>query len=271
MRKVRRLATIAAVALGLGYASIVLAAFVGQRSILYVPPESHLTPVLRGATLLRLDGPGGAPVFALYLAAPLGAPTVVHFHGNAEQLADTVPLAADYRAAGLGFFSIEYPGYGLAHAETPTEEALYSAAAAGLAHLSGALGVPREAIVLEGHSLGCGVAVEMALRGLGARLILVSPFTSISDMGMRVLPILPGNFLVLDRFDNAAKAPLLRLPTLVLHGASDETVPTEMGARLGRLIPGARFLAISGAGHGDVFDRPGVLPELARFAAAATP
>jgi len=39
-------------------------------------------------------------------------------------------------------------------------------------------------------------------------------------------------------------------PTLVLHGDSDTVVPFEYGQVLGQLIPGARFEAVVGAGHG---------------------
>ena len=254
--------------LGAGYLAIALAAFVLQRSMIYPAPAAAREPKFAGATLLKIPAPDGTTVFALHLPAPPGAATVVHFHGNAEQLADGVPLASLYGAAGLGFYEIEYPGYGLASAQKSTETAIYAAAEAGLAHLNGPLHVGRATVVLQGWSLGTGVAVEMARRGLGARLVLVSPCTSIAALGRTLLPFLPTESLALDRFDNAAKAPSLALPTLVIHGTADEVIPVEMGRRMGALIPGATVRLVDRAHHGDVFDHPGVTEELVAFARA---
>jgi class 3 adenylate cyclase len=43
--------------------------------------------------------------------------------------------------------------------------------------------------------------------------------------------------------------PLVRVPTLVLHGAEDRLVPVEAGRYLADRIPGARFLVQEGIGH----------------------
>lgn len=46
-------------------------------------------------------------------------------------------------------------------------------------------------------------------------------------------------------------APLskLRIPTLVVHGTEDPLIPMRAGVATARLIPGARFLPITGMGH----------------------
>ncbi len=45
-------------------------------------------------------GPEGSTVYALHVPVPEGAPTVVHFHGNGEQLANGVWLAQYFQEAG---------------------------------------------------------------------------------------------------------------------------------------------------------------------------
>jgi uncharacterized protein len=248
------------------YVGVALLVFFQQRALLYPAPPDAREPRLPGADLVRLQGPGGLPVVALHLPAYPGVPTVVHFHGNAEQLADTVHLAWRYQQAGLGFYAVEYPGYGLAAGTGPSESAFYAAAETALTHLHGPLGVPVERTVLQGQSLGSGTAVEMARRGLGSRLILLSPYTSIGDMGARLLPWLPARLLVRDRFDNAAKAPALRLPALVLHGTEDEVVPVDMGQQLARLLPQATLHLVEGAWHNDLLEASGVVRLLTEFA-----
>ena len=42
----------------------------------------------------------------------------------------------------------------------------------------------------------------------------------------------------------------IAVPTLVIHGTEDPMFPLEHGEALAREIPGARLLALEGAGHG---------------------
>ena len=260
------LLVIAAVALTYGVLCLLVFRF--QRSLLFPVPPGAREPRMPGATLLRIPGPEGSTVYVLHVPAPPGAPTVVHFHGNGDQLADQAPVVRRFQDAGLGIYVMEYPGYGLAADKGPSEQGIYAAAEAALAHLHGPLGVPNERTVLQGQSLGSGVAVEMARRGHGARLVLLTPYTSIGDMGARIFPWLPARLLVRDRFDSAAKAPEVKLPVLIVHGTRDEVIPVDMGQTLGRLFPRATVHLVEGATHNDVFYAPGVHEELVRFARA---
>jgi alpha-beta hydrolase superfamily lysophospholipase len=249
------------------YAAIVLLAWLGQRRLLYPAPARSAPPELGGATLERIQEPGRRTVYALHLPAPAGAPTLVHFHGNGEDLSDQVWLARELGRRGLGVFAVEYPGYGLAKDEAgPSEARIYEDSERAIARLR-ALGVPRDRTVLCGQSLGTGVAAEMARRGHGVRLLLITPYTSISDLAARALPFLPARWLVQDRFDTEAKAPELRLPVLVVHGDEDEVIPVEMGRRLSEVLPDARLLRIPGGRHNDLFalHRDTLLREIAAF------
>ncbi|HEX8437957.1 MAG TPA: alpha/beta hydrolase, partial [Archangium sp.] len=69
-------------------------------------------------------------------------------------------------------------------------------------------------------------------------------------------------------FDNAAKAPGLKLPVLIVHGTQDEVIPVDMGQRLGTLFPSATTRILKGRHHNDVLDQPAILQEMVRFARA---
>ena len=209
---------------------------------------------LWGATLVTLPSPAG-DVVALYAHAPPGQPTVAYLHGNGEDLAHIAPLVAKLREERLGVYAIEYPGYGIAAGE-PTEQSVYDVADRALVHLHGALAVPAADVVLMGRSLGTGVAVEMALRGHGARLVLVSPYTSIDALAHHFTG-LPGSPLVDDHFDSFAKAPHIALPVLVVAGTADTLVPSWMSAELALQFRGATILWVRGAHHNDLFVRAG--------------
>ncbi|NMO15271.1 alpha/beta hydrolase [Pyxidicoccus fallax] len=229
-------------------------AFALQRSMIYPAPKASI-PLKENQGFSRLPLEGDLFVDVLHLPAPEGAPTVVHFHGNGEQLLGQLEYGQRLREWGLGFFAVEYPGYG-ASPGSPTEDGIYAAAEAGLKLLR-SKGVPAERMVLSGRSLGTGVAVEMARRGYGSRLMLVSPYTSIVDIASLAFPFLPATLLVRDRFDTVSKAPGVNLPVLIIHGERDTLIPVDMGRRLGTRFPKATVETVPGAGHNDVLERPG--------------
>jgi pimeloyl-ACP methyl ester carboxylesterase len=204
-------------------------------------------------------------VHAFHVPAPPSRPTVAHFHGNGESLADQTDLGASFRSRGIGFYAVEYPGYGLSSEAGPSESALYEDAEAALVHLRTVLGIERKNTVLEGQSLGSGVAVEMAKRGHGAKLVLISPFTSVPDMARRMLPLLPVGVLVRDRFDSASKVGEVTIPALVVHGTDDEVIPFAMGERIARLLPSARFESLLGAHHNDVWQFSSLMESIVAF------
>ena len=251
--------TIVGMTLLAGYSAVAVAAFSLQRSIIFPVPPEALQP--KRMTLLRLSD----SVVAIARPAREGQPTVAFFHGNAVQLADAEWLGDQLAELGIGFFAVEFPGYGLAAAAGgPSEQGCYSAAEIALTFLEKS--TPRGQIVLLGQSLGTGVAVEMAARGHGSKLILVTPYTSIPQMAAELFWFLPTRLLVRDSFDNLGKAKRLSLPVLIIHGTADEVVPTRMGQALAKEFPRAELMRVEGAHHNDLIDRSEVLIRIADFA-----
>ncbi len=207
-----------------------------------------------GAERRAFGARDGTVVHALELVAPEGGRTIVDFHNNRETIENRLDVARALRAYGFGVLLVEYRGYGSSRGQAPSEEGLYLDAEAALDMLA-TRGIPAERIVLWGTSLGTGVAAEMARRGRGARLILVSPYTSIPDLVTDVVPGIPARILVADHFDTLAKAGEIRVPTTVVHGDADEIVPFWMGQRIARAIPGAHLVRVLGGHHGDLFER----------------
>ncbi|MFO0547936.1 MAG: alpha/beta fold hydrolase [Polyangiaceae bacterium] len=269
LKTLRRVGVGAAIFYGVYAASV----WALHRSIVFPAPRSGLEPSVARAKLLRLDPTrsasgavprdptdeeltGAGTVVALWAAPSPGRPTIVFFHGNGEELVDLGPLAQFLMDLGVGVYFVEYPGYGLARDGKSTEASIYAAAARALDELP-ALGVTKERTILVGHSLGTGVAVEMAVRGYGAKLVLVSPFTSMVDMVSRFTPLIPTSWVVRDRFDNLEKAPRIPIDTLIVHGDQDTLVPIAMARALESATPRSELVIFSGGGHNDLFRREG--------------
>lgn len=239
-------------ALGGAYLLLCGAARLAYPRALFPAPRLARAPALAdGAELVELPHADGSKTVALSYPAPPGARTIVVFHGNGETMFDGVGLAAELRRRGLGALLVEYRGYGITHGPPPTEASLYEDAEAALGWLARA-GVPSERIALFGWSLGSGVAAEMASRGRGARLVLLSPFTSVVDMGWRFAPFLPVSWLMTHRLDTLSKAGEIPQGTLVVHGDADELIPFAMGEAVARAIPDARLVRVPGGRHADL-------------------
>jgi len=251
------------VAIALGVLVLgVAAVLAGQRQLLYPAPRPARPPERDLGELLRLR-----TTVALWSPPPPGtSPVVVHFHGNGEQLADLRHVVTGLRRNGLGVLAVEYPGYGLAGG-SPSEESLFAAGREALAYARERLGVPPERLVLQGQSLGSGVAARLASEGQGTALVLVSPFTSMTDLAAHLFPALPLSRLVRDRFDTRAVAPSVRIPVLIVHGDRDDLVPFPMGEELARTFPKARLLRVAGAHHNDLWLEQGeeLLSAIATF------
>lgn len=233
-----------------------------QREIIFPAPKEG-RPLDRNFETIAVPGGG---LLGLRRPPDAAAMVVVHFHGNAEQLADEAWLADQFATAGLGFVAVEYPGYGLLAGQgAPTEESLVASGEQALQHVVGALGIERTRLVLSGQSIGTGAAVELAKRGWGQRLLLMTPYTSLPDLGARTVPFMPARWMMKDRFDSAAKAPSLSLPVLVIHGTADEVIPYELGQALAGRFPHARFLSIPGGHHNDLWDREEVRAQAVAF------
>lgn len=249
-------------ALLIGYAAVCAGLFFAQRSLVFPRPAPAPLPE-RVAKVVRIQG--AHPTVALHLAAVEGAATVVHFHGNGSQLAYEEWLALACKEKGLGYFGVEFPGYGQAPGE-PSEASVLGAAEGAVAWLETA-GVPRERMVLFGQSLGTGPAVYLASKGVGRALVLATPYTSLADIAARAFPFVPVRLLMRDTFPAGAWARSVRQPALVFHGTKDRVIPYDLGAALAKALPKAELVTLEGVDHNDIWDQPGTLERALTFAA----
>jgi fermentation-respiration switch protein FrsA (DUF1100 family) len=107
----------------------------------------------------------------------------------------------------------------------------------------------------------------MATRGRGASLVLLTPYTSITEVASRFAFGLPVALLMSERFDSLSKATRVAVSTLILHGTRDAVVPYAMGAKLAKALPHARLITVEGGGHNDLFlgDRWPLFDEITNF------
>ena len=229
---------------GLTYEDLLLSAEDGGR-----PHAWFLDAQAPSKARLPLPPPLDSPPLAL---GPGARPVAVMFHGNAGNISNRLDKARALRAMGLSVLLFDYRGYGKS-AGRPSERGLYLDAAAAVREALGRAGGDGRRLVFVGESLGCAVAMEMALRFPPAALVLESPFSSTAAMGRAVYPWLPAELLVRQRFDNLGKAPGLKAPLLVLHSPNDDVVPYAMGRQVYFAAPEPKAFVETRGGHNDGF------------------
>ena len=181
-------------------------------------------------------------------------PIMLFFMGDTGSLSDRASEFAPYFKQGYGFLLLGYRGFG-GNPGTPSEKALYKDARAGVAWLA-ANGYPLDRIVFYGHSLGTGIAVEMAVEYPKAyAVVLEAPYTTLPDTVTMSSPLLQSNWFMKDRYDNIAKIGKIRIPLLIIQGTQDEVIPWAQGKALYKAAKGpkeAHF--VPDAGHMNLYD-----------------
>ena len=106
-------------------------------------------------------------IHSFYLPAKAGKPTIAFFHGRNENIGHLEPLFKTADQEGLGFFAIDYPGFGKSDG-IPNEDGLKQAGIAACRFLAGdgyghgGYRVPYDEQIIMGYSLGGAVAVHAA-------------------------------------------------------------------------------------------------------------
>ena len=185
------------------------------------------------------------------------APTLLYLHGTFRTVFENLHKIEALRSAGFNVLAVDYRGWGLSTPITPSEQTILQDAHLAWAELQRL--EPRAAQrVIYGHSMGSGVAVDLASRlraptDYGA-LILESAFTSFSDVARKAGFLT--QFLDLfnpERFASIEKIARVNAPLLMLHGQRDDTIPIELGERLFEAAnPPKQWLTIDHGAHSDL-------------------
>lgn len=202
----------------------------GGRVMRPLPDSLHLT-----AHRVQLVSADSAKIVGLEIpSADSGAQWLLYLHGNAGNVTSSVlpQFYARWHALGLNVLAIDYRGYGESEDQLPSETGTYADARAAYEWLRTVHHVPADRIVIYGHSLGSGVATELASRVEASGLIIEGAFTSIPDVGQTVYPYFPVRLLASQRFANIDKIGKVAMPKLILHARDDHIVPFTHGEAL---------------------------------------
>lgn len=237
------------------YAALCMAAWTGQRRLLFHPDANALRETPAGAETLTLPTPDGELLQAWWLAPPdAGAKVLLYLHGNGANLDARAQRLAALRADGFGVLAISWRGYGGSSGE-PSEAGWAIDARRGYEALR-QRGIAPERIVLFGESLGSAQAVMLAAEQPVAGLLLDSSFDSAAAVARFHYPWLPVAWLMQDPHRADLAASRLKAPTLQVHCRLDEVSPLARAESLHRLLPqGSQLLVLEDSCHVPGFEQ----------------
>lgn len=227
----------------IGYAAICVVMYASQRSLLYFP-QPRMVTAAESTMALPVDG----AELVVTMRFHDGPKAIVYFGGNGEDVSKNLTSFAE-AFPDHALYLMHYRGYGGSTGE-PTEKANV---ADGLALLEKVRSRHPEVAIL-GRSLGSGIALQVASRAVISRLILITPYDSIVELGAQMYPFLPIRWLAIDTYESGKFAPGINVPTTIIEAENDEVIPHVSTEKLrSHFRPGiATMTVIEGVGHNDI-------------------
>jgi uncharacterized protein len=234
------------------YAGILAILYFQQDAMLFPRPlERSALPKIAGLTETTLVTPDGETLPALYLPAQGDNPTILFFHGNGDQINTFAFLAEQFAARGFGFASVEYRGYPGATG-TVSETGIMTD---GLAAFDWLKSKCQCDIVLMAHSLGTGVAVQVAADREVRAIALFAPYSAIVDIAADRFWFLPIRFLIKNPINSDKRIGKVTEPIVMVHGEADAVIPIQFGKRLFALANEPKqFIILENIGHNEVLE-----------------
>lgn len=223
--------------------------YLRQDTYLFFPPETPMETCagLPDAAIVEYGG-----TRAYHLSSGSSTKYAVLYHGNAERACDFDYLAHWIAHYGYQVLIVEYAGY--AGDERAPSVALLKEDAAHMHAWLGEHGYSELLIV--GRSLGTGFATHHAALAKPEKLLLISPFDTLSGLARVYYPVYPLRFMLTTDLDNASGAALAKR-ILLIHGVEDDIIPLSQANMLFGKLPQTEksFVEVERLGHNDLLGR----------------
>jgi fermentation-respiration switch protein FrsA (DUF1100 family) len=249
----------ALIILAIIYVLVGIFAYFGADSIIFQPQ-----PMFYGDNdwAFHLQTPSGEKISAKFFKNEKAEFTILHSHGNAEDIFTSTPFFEDLSKAGFNVLAYDYRGYGTSEG-TPSEQNSYEDIETAYNYLVNELKTPPERIILHGRSLGGAISIDLASRRKCGGIIVESSFIS----AFRVITKI--SIYPFDKFTSLDKINQVQSPVLFIHGTTDSLIPLWHSEKLFEAANEPKsFFSVENAGHNDVFATAGekYLNEIVGFA-----
>jgi pimeloyl-ACP methyl ester carboxylesterase len=230
-----------------------------ESDLVFRTAESHARrqgELPAGAEQVSLQTPSGERLAAFVMRADPARDRgywILHLHGNADSAFSRTQLrhCQQLSAAGFSVLCFDYRGFG----QTPgvASELHLSEDAETAYRALLARGIAPGHIIIWGHSLGSGPAVELAAHhGEVGALVLFGAFTSVADVAAETYPYLPVRWIVGVHMNSLQRIRSVHVPVVIAHSTADRVIPFSHAPRLYAAANAPkRLLVLDGRSSGD--------------------
>ena len=114
-----------------------------------------------------------------------------------------------------------------------------------------------------GHSIGTGIATQLASISNTKALILYAPYYTFKDLISEKMPILPIGMLIKYPLNSAKYMESVNCPVLILHGTLDELVPINHAKKLSKI--NGKLISIKNGEHENLTEFDEFWLEISKF------
>jgi len=187
----------------------------------------------------------GIKLQGAYLENKKGAPLVLYFSGNANNVAEFIDTIAP-KIKEYNFIGFNYPGY-VKSEGYPSKENI-------LKYAKEIFDRYKPDFVM-GRSLGSAVASYVAYKKNPKGLVLITPIDSIESIAKKRYPIFPIKLLLKHNFDAVSYLKKLNIPVSVIVVENDDVVPNSSTQNVIKSIKNLKYLAVlKGIRHFNIYD-----------------
>lgn len=175
---------------------------------------------------------------------------VLYFHGNRKNIGWYARFAPLFTSHGYEVWMPDYPGYGKSTGRL-TEEVLYDYTLQLYKLARKSYGA--DSIIIFGKSMGTGLATYLASNVECRRVILETPYYSLSSVAAHFFPIYPMEMMTRVKIPSWEYLKQVAEPVTIFHGTSDRIIPYSNAVRLKPFLKaGDEFVTIEGGSHNDL-------------------
>ncbi len=182
-----------------------------------------------------------------------GPGVILYFHGNRGTARRGSYQVRQMAGHGYHYFVPDYRGYGKTEGRPRSGRQLRRDANKAYAYLK--KHYAEEDIIVVGYSLGTGMASYVAAKNNPGHLVLLAPYTSLTDMKNQILWFVP-DFLLKYKLPTSKFIRDVECPITILHGTNDQVIDFKFAEDLKRIAPErVDLIPLKGEGHrGLIFD-----------------
>ncbi len=227
-----------------------------QEKLIFLPttlPQDYTYNFSYPFEELFLKSDDGAVINAIHFKTEQPKGVILYFHGNAGDLSRWGIITEFFVEKHYDVLVMDYRTYGKSSG-TLSEQALYNDAQMCYDYLL--KHYQESEITIYGRSIGTGMATHLASGNQPNRLILETPFYSLSDVAKHRFPVFPVKKILRYNFSSYQYIQDVKCPIIIFHGTEDNVIPYASGEKLFNSIVKKEksFFTIENGGHNNLIE-----------------